>query len=104
VNLLLKLHVTLSSQILFVEFSLSPFIRVFVDHPVHAPASKGNPWDCEFTPDRGYLLRPVNGVYHVYKDQRALDNEEPCSFPYPNLDTFVADMNRLCAMIADGPL
>ncbi|XP_023708984.1 AMP deaminase 2 isoform X4 [Cryptotermes secundus] len=74
------------------------------DHPVHAPASKGNPWDCEFTPDKGYLLRPVNGVYHVYKDQRALDNEEPCNFPYPNLDTFVADMNRLCAMIADGPL
>lgn len=75
-----------------------------VDHPVHAPASKGNPWDCEFTPDKGYLLRPVNGVYHVYKDQRAMDNEEPCNFPYPNLDTFVADMNRLCAMIADGPL
>lgn len=80
------------------------FVSLSADHPVHAPASKGNPWDCEFTPDKGYLLQPVNGVYHVYKDQRALDNEEPCNFPYPNLDTFVADMNRLCAMIADGPL
>ena len=55
-------------------------------------------------PDKGYLLRPVNGVYNVYKDQTALDNDEPCSFPYPDLYTFVADMNRLCAMIADGPL
>ncbi|XP_069697744.1 AMP deaminase 2 isoform X3 [Periplaneta americana] len=74
------------------------------DHPVHAPASKGNPWECEFYPDKGYLMRPVNGVYHVYKDQTAMDNDEPCNFPYPNLDTFVGDMNRLCAMIADGPL
>ncbi|XP_021942583.1 AMP deaminase 2 isoform X4 [Zootermopsis nevadensis] len=74
------------------------------DHPVHAPASKGNPWDCEFMPDRGYLMRSKSGVYNVYKDQTAMDNDEPCSFPYPNLDTFVRDMNRLCVMIADGPL
>jgi len=49
-------------------------------------------------------MKPVNGVYNVYKDQTAMDNDEPCNFPYPNLDIFVADMNRLCAMIADGPL
>lgn len=78
--------------------------KTIEDHPVHAPASKGNPWECEFYPDKGYLMRPVNGVYHVYKDQTAMDNDEPCNFPYPNLDTFVGDMNRLCAMIADGPL
>ncbi|PSN34054.1 AMP deaminase 2 [Blattella germanica] len=74
------------------------------DHPVHAPAQKGNPWDCEFSPDKGYLIKPVNGVFQVYKNQEALDNDEPCNYPYPNLNTFVGDMNRLCAMIADGPL
>jgi len=74
------------------------------DHPVHAPSSTGNPWECEFVPDKGYLLRPVSGVYHVYKDRTALDNDEPCNFPYPDLYTFVADMTILCAMIADGPL
>jgi AMP deaminase len=81
-----------------------PLAYLSADHPVHAPASKGNPWECEFMPDKGYLMRPVNGVYKVYKDQTAMDNDEPCNFPYPNLDTFVGDMNRLCAMIADGPL
>lgn len=78
--------------------------KTIEDHPVHAPSSKGNPWECEFMPDKGYLLRPVNGVYHAYKDRTALDNDEPCNFPYPDLYTFVADMSRLCAMIADGPL
>ena len=74
------------------------------DHPVHAPAQKGDPWDCDFPADKGYLMKPVNGVFHVYKDQEALEKEDPCNYPYPNLITFVGDMTRLCAMIADGPL
>ncbi|KAJ9573863.1 hypothetical protein L9F63_008723, partial [Diploptera punctata] len=78
--------------------------KTIEDHPVHAPSQKGNPWECEFPADKGYLLKPVNGVFHVYKNQEMLDNEEPCNYPYPNLNTFVGDMTRLCAMIADGPL
>lgn len=97
----LRLH---PSQMLVIEVAVLSLASLSADHPVHAPASKGNPWECEFVPDKGYLMRPVNGVFNVYKDQTAMDNNEPCSFPYPNLDTFVGDMIRLCAMIADGPL
>ncbi|GLH07891.1 AMP deaminase [Gryllus bimaculatus] len=76
----------------------------FADHPVHAPASKGDPWECEFPPASGYLIRPVAGVFQLYRDAAALERGEALNYPYPNLPTFVQDMNLLCAMIADGPL
>ncbi|GLH07892.1 AMP deaminase [Gryllus bimaculatus] len=78
--------------------------RTIADHPVHAPASKGDPWECEFPPASGYLIRPVAGVFQLYRDAAALERGEALNYPYPNLPTFVQDMNLLCAMIADGPL
>ncbi|XP_049863703.1 AMP deaminase 2 isoform X4 [Schistocerca gregaria] len=70
-------------------------------HPVHAPASKGDPWKCNFPPSKGYFFRPVDGVFQVFRDPECTD---PLPYPYKTLAQFVADMNRLCAMIADGPL
>nr|CAD7573462.1 unnamed protein product [Timema californicum] len=75
-----------------------------MDHPVHAPASKGNPWECDFLEDKGYFFSPVNGVFHVYKDQESLGRNEAFNYQYPNLASFVTDMNTLCVMMADGPL
>lgn len=77
--------------------------KTIKDHPVHAPASR-NPWECDFPPDKKYVIKPVRGVFQVYKDQESADNNHPIAYPFPNLDVFVADMNRLCTMIADGPL
>ncbi|XP_046995943.1 AMP deaminase 2 isoform X1 [Schistocerca americana] len=75
--------------------------KTIEDHPVHAPASKGDPWKCNFPPSKGYFFRPVDGVFQVFRDPECTD---PLPYPYKTLAQFVADMNRLCAMIADGPL
>lgn len=79
------------------------FDYICVDHPVHAPG-RSNPWICESSEPKNYLVKPVRGVFHVYKDKEALDKDEAISYPYPDLDMFVSDMNKLCTMIADGPL
>ncbi|XP_054257177.1 AMP deaminase 2 isoform X2 [Macrosteles quadrilineatus] len=74
------------------------------DHPVHAPPSTTSPWECEIPATKGYIIQPLRGVYQVYKDKTALDNGEALPYAYPRLDMFVQDMNRLCTMIADGPM
>lgn len=32
--------------------------------PVKAPHA----WDMEFIPDENYTIKPVSGVFHIYKD------------------------------------
>uniref|UniRef100_A0A2H8TGI5 AMP deaminase n=1 Tax=Melanaphis sacchari TaxID=742174 RepID=A0A2H8TGI5_9HEMI len=72
------------------------------DHPVHPPASVGDPWQCDFPPSLGFTIRACDGVFQVYSSP---DSEIPVQgFPYPNLETFCRDMQRLCTMISDGPL
>jgi len=78
--------------------------KTIADHPVHAPPSTTSPWECDSPPSKGYIFSPLRGVYQVYKDQNALDNNNPLPYTYPHLDLFVQDMNRLCSMIADGPM
>ncbi|XP_063222825.1 AMP deaminase 2 isoform X2 [Bacillus rossius redtenbacheri] len=75
--------------------------KTIEDHPVHAPAMKGSPWECEFLDDKGFVCRPVDGVFQVYKDA---GRSEPLKYPFTDLSTFISDMHKLCAMIADGPL
>nr|CAD7400273.1 unnamed protein product [Timema poppensis] len=87
-----------------IELETVFFNSRYKDHPVHAPASKGNPWECDFLEDKGYFFSPVNGVFHVYKDQESLGRNEAFNYQYPNLASFVTDMNTLCVMMADGPL
>ncbi|XP_032691364.1 uncharacterized protein LOC116854020 isoform X7 [Odontomachus brunneus] len=74
------------------------------DHPVHAPASRGDPWECEFPPTKNYTIAPVNGVFNVFANDEDLADGKPIPYSYPDLATFVRDMNQLCTMIADGPL
>ncbi|KAG8247207.1 AMP deaminase 3 [Homalodisca vitripennis] len=80
------------------------YYAISADHPVHAPPSTTSPWECEMPPAKGYIFAPVRGVFQVYRDQAARDADNPLPYSYPHLDTFVQDMNRLCAMIADGPM
>ncbi|CAG5106165.1 Similar to AMPD2: AMP deaminase 2 (Homo sapiens) [Cotesia congregata] len=86
------------------EVALFLTIVAILDHPVHAPASRGDPWDCEFPPAKNYKINPVNGVFNVYANEEDLANGKPLPYAYPDLGTFVRDMNLLCSMIADGPL
>uniref|UniRef100_A0A0A9WA91 AMP deaminase n=2 Tax=Lygus hesperus TaxID=30085 RepID=A0A0A9WA91_LYGHE len=74
------------------------------DHPVHAPPKTCDPWECEFPEPSGYVIKPKAGVFQLYENEEAFKKNEPKEFPYPHLDKFVADMNKLCNMIADGPL
>ncbi|XP_033205598.1 AMP deaminase 2 isoform X2 [Bombus vosnesenskii] len=78
--------------------------KAIADHPVHAPASRGDPWECEFPMAKNYIIAPVNGVFNLYANEEDLANGKPVPYSYPDLATFVRDMNLLCAMIADGPL
>lgn len=71
---------------------------------MHAPASRGDPWECEFPPSKNYKIAPVNGVFNLYANEEDFANGKPIPYSYPDLATFVRDMNLLCAMIADGPL
>lgn len=41
--------------------------------PVTAPHA----WDMEFIPDESYTIKPVNGVFHIYKDEAS---KTPLSF------------------------
>lgn len=71
---------------------------------MHPPANRGDPWECEFPAPKGYVIKPVDGVFQLYENQEAVERNEPINYSYPNLATFVQDMNLLCTMIADGPL
>ncbi|XP_077297777.1 AMP deaminase isoform X3 [Arctopsyche grandis] len=74
------------------------------DHPVHAPASEGDPWDCNLPPSKNYIIKPVRGVFQVYANQEDVNQNKPLDYPYTKLPQFVQDMNVLCSMIANGPL
>ncbi|XP_026468653.1 AMP deaminase 2-like isoform X3 [Ctenocephalides felis] len=78
--------------------------KTIEDHPVHPPASRGDPWECEFPPAKNYVFKPDHGVFTVYANQEDADNNVPLPYTYPKLDVFIADMIMMCAMIADGPL
>jgi len=74
------------------------------DHPVHAPASRGDPWECDFPPSKNYKIAPINGVFNVFANDNDLVDGKPIPYSYPDLGVFVREMNLLCTMIADGPL
>jgi len=74
------------------------------DHPVHPPKIDRDPWECEFLPDSGAVLKCVKGVYKVYENEADAQQDKPIDYEVPDLETFVRDMQLLCALIADGPL
>lgn len=80
---------------------LMNFLKMFLDHPIHAPTNTSNPWDVEFPEDENYCIKPIGGVFNVFKKET---DEQPIDYSYKKLDEFVKDMQILCTMIADGPL
>nr|KAF6304592.1 adenosine monophosphate deaminase 1 [Pipistrellus kuhlii] len=70
------------------------------------PVRKGeDPFRTDSLPeDLGYRLCMRDGVVHVYPSEEAASKDEPKPLPYPNLDSFVDDMNFLLALIAQGPV
>jgi len=74
------------------------------NHPIHPPKNDRDPWECDFLPDNGYVLECKEGVYHVYKNSDDAKANKSINYEVPNLETFVTDMQMLCALIVDGPL
>lgn len=74
------------------------------DHLVHAPASRNEPWDCEFQPSKNYKINPVNVVFNVFTNEEDLGNGKFPLYVYPDLGTLVRDFNFMCPIIADGLL
>ena len=73
------------------------------EHPINPPITD-DPFQCDMPGDAGFLVRPVQGVMHVYRDEEALLNEEPQEWPYPNLAEFLHDQNIMYALMTDGPM
>ena len=44
------------------------------------------------------------GVMVVYRDENAVERDEPLDMPYPPLREFLADQAVLTRLISDGPL
>jgi len=83
---------------------ISPTFLSFADHPIHVPYDDENPWDIEFYPSLNYVIKPVNGVFQVYENEEAVKANQPKDYPYPLLETYISDLNKICMMMADGPL
>ncbi|XP_023035197.1 AMP deaminase 2 isoform X4 [Drosophila willistoni] len=64
-------------------------------------SSGSSQWDVEFPPDETYVIKPLNGVFHIYTDE---EQTSELKFDYPDMSQFVNDMQVMCNMIADGPL
>ncbi|CAH1263081.1 AMPD2 [Branchiostoma lanceolatum] len=70
-----------------------------------SPVCGQDPWTSPTLPESlGYAVKMVDGVVHVYDNLDAMRADEPVELPYPDLAAYVADMNMLYALIADGPI
>uniref|UniRef100_A0AAX7UA71 AMP deaminase n=1 Tax=Astatotilapia calliptera TaxID=8154 RepID=A0AAX7UA71_ASTCA len=68
------------------------------------PKEGEDPFDVKNLPKNlGYVARMKDGVIYVYNDAAAADKHQPKDMPYPDLNTFIDDMNFLIALIAQGP-
>ncbi|KAK7578161.1 hypothetical protein V9T40_010366 [Parthenolecanium corni] len=78
--------------------------KTIADHPIHVPTNDENPWDIDFYPSKNLIIKPVNGVFQVYENEEAVKENKPRDYPYPLLETYISDLNKICMMMADGPL
>ena len=74
------------------------------DHPIHVPHSNENPWNVEVYDSKGYIIKSNRGVFQVYENSDKVDLNEPKDYQYPLLETYISDLNKVCMMMADGPL
>lgn len=52
-------------------------ITFILDHPVHPPPPKGNPWEIEFQPSANYIIKFEKGVGIVYANEQAVVDGTP---------------------------
>ncbi|XP_036366732.1 AMP deaminase 2 isoform X6 [Octopus sinensis] len=74
------------------------------DHPIHAPRTDGDPFDCILPNSVNCAFKMVNGVMKVYLDKASMDQDKPFDWTYPDCATFLNDQNIMYTLISDGPL
>lgn len=77
---------------------------ILLEHGIHPPSSRANPWETHIPDDANHVFVAKHGVYHVYENEEEVTKGNDFKYDYPNLETFITDMNTMCNMIADGPL
>lgn len=80
------------------------FFSNSTEHPINAPPTKGDPFQTEFPESVGCLLKMKEGVVRVYKNEDALQQDQPLDWPYCDTKTFLSDQNIMYCFIMDGPL
>ncbi|XP_067863387.1 AMP deaminase 1 [Heptranchias perlo] len=76
-------------------------------HPVLIPPVKDgeDPFSPKDLPENlGYVCKMKDGVIYIYANNESVKRNEPKDLPYPDLATFIDDMNFLIALIAQGPV
>jgi hypothetical protein len=76
------------------------FQKLKIDHPIHPPATEGDPFDIEIVPNLNCKMIFKNGVINVFKS----DDSPFSNFVYPELKMFVDDYHLLVNLIGNGPL
>lgn len=75
--------------------------KTIEDHPIHPVHNGDSPWSLESPPPKNYTIKAVAGVFNVFKDKEC---KESLPYKYIKLPEFVDCMQKMCSMIADGPL
>lgn len=77
--------------------------KTIADHPIDPPLLRAgeSPWSLTSPPCKKYTIKAVHGVFNVFKDTEC---QERLPYNYIKLPEYVDCMQKMCAMIADGPL
>ncbi|CAI9737662.1 AMP deaminase 2-like [Octopus vulgaris] len=78
--------------------------KTIKDHPIDAPRTDGDPFDCILPNSVNCEFKMVNGVMKVYLDKASMDQDKPFDWTYPDCATFLNDQNIMYTLISDGPL
>jgi len=77
-----------TGRCLFLEWSPSN-AKFISDHPIDPPKGDHDPWDCEFPEDCGFELKPVRGVYNIFRTKDDVIAGKPIEYEYPDQVTIL---------------
>ncbi|KAM6074855.1 AMP deaminase 3 isoform 3-T4 [Chlamydotis macqueenii] len=71
----------------------------------HSPPEENeDPYNLDDAPDNlDYVIKIKGGIPFVYDNKEMMEQNEPRSLPYPDLETYTLDLSHVLALIADGP-
>lgn len=77
---------------------------LLTDFPIHPPMKEGNPFDVPVLDNLNFTMKMVDGVVHVYESEAMAKEGRPIEWPYPDRQSYLAELNIMLSLISDGPL